>query len=264
MAQLINLDSFSAVGAGETANLVLPVNPRYEQIYLETNVADKIKRVRLTLNAEEIFSLTRQELAMLQSYAGIAQESGFITLPLNFDGALMLDSQIFTGLVTGPGDNPVLEVEIAEDAAAPRLKAFAETSARGPTRDVIRRFQRYTVPVAAEGEVDFNTMVRGPGIKVLRMFFKSDAIDALEIKRDGVVIYEATKKRNDFLLKRAGKTLPEGYFVFDPTRRDFPLRECLSTTAHNLNFKLKTKGVEGAKNIDVLVEQLASAGTKWS
>lgn len=253
MQRYIELDSFTAVGPGEVANLVLANGVRYDEIHLESNQSTEIEYVRLTLNAIEIFRLNRAELSMLDTYDGLTSTSGFIAIPLAMVQANMLDSQLLSGLVTGRDDNVVLEVKFSSAATAPRLKAFANVSAHNGVRNVVRRFVKYTIPVAASGEVDFTSIVKGP--RVLRMFFKSAHVDKLEIKQDMRTVYELTKARNDYLLKRSGKNLIADHFIFDSIKRDFPVIDAMPTTFQNLNFRL-TIGAGGAQNIEVLVEQL--------
>ncbi|MEX1057042.1 MAG: major capsid protein P2, partial [Natronospirillum sp.] len=65
----IKLESFSAVGAGQTANLVLAPGVTYDAVYIETNVPPaEIEQVKLELNANEIFALTGDELVMIDKY----------------------------------------------------------------------------------------------------------------------------------------------------------------------------------------------------
>lgn len=253
MQRYIELDSFTAVGPGEVANLVLANGVRYDEIHLESNQAANIEYVRLTLNAVEVFRLTRAELSLLDTYDGLNSTTGFISIPLAMVQAQMLDSQLISGLVTGPGDNVVMEVKFADAAVSPVLKAFANVSAHAGVRSLVRRFVKYTIPVAASGEVDFTSIVKGP--RILRMYFKSGNVDKLEIKQDQRTVYELTKARNDFLLKRSGKNLVADHFIFDSIKRDFPVIDAMPTNFQNLNFRL-TIGAGGAQNVEVLVEQL--------
>ncbi|MDP2505639.1 major capsid protein P2 [Oceanobacter sp. 3_MG-2023] len=253
MQRYIELDSFTAVGAGEVANLVLANGVRYDEIYLETSVPNKVEYVRLTLNAIELFRLSKAELDMLDAHDAVASETGFISIPLAMVQANMLDSQLMTGLVTGSGDNVVLEVKLASDATSPTLKAFANVAAHNGVRSLVRRFVKYTIPVAAAGEVDFTSLVKGP--RIMRMFFKSSYVDKLEIIQDMRSVFKLTKARNDMLLKRAGKGDLSGYFVLNAVKRDFPVVDAMATSFQNLNFRL-TVGDGGAQNIEVLVEQL--------
>lgn len=260
MQRYIELDSFTAVGAGEVANLVLANGVRYDEIHLECSDLDHIEYIRLTLNAVEIFRLGYEQIVMMDIYDGLHVLSGglepagkYISLPLALVQAELLDSQLISGLVTGLGDNVVLEVKLKDSAESPKLKAFANVSAHNGVRNVVRRFVKYTVPVAASGEVDFTSIVKGP--RILRMFFKSENIDKLEIKQDQRTVYELTSERNNYLLRRAGKELTSDYFIFDSIKRNFPVVDAMPTTFQNLNFRL-TIGEGGAQNVEVLVEQL--------
>lgn len=253
MQKYLDLDSFTAVGAGEIANLVLAPGVRYDEIHLETNKPEKVEWVRLKLNGREVFDLSKAELDMLSDHDKIKRTTGYIELPLALIGAVLLDSQLTTGLETGKGDNVVLEVKFASDAGTPTLKAFANTSAHAGRRDVVRTFKRYTIPVTANGEVDFTSLVKGG--RVMRMFFKSEHIAKLEIKQNDRVVYELTSERNDYLLERAGKALVNGYYVFNAIKRDYPMLDAMNTEYLNLNFKLTIEGQTNAQNVPVLVEQ---------
>lgn len=254
MQRYIKLDSFTAVAPGETANGVLQPGVRYDEIHLKSNQIDKIERVTLTLNAVELFSLTLDELKMLDAYNKVGHTSeGHISLPLALNEAVMIDSKVATGLVTGPGDNAVLEVKFASDAQSPTLKGFANVSGHNGIRERVRRFVRYTIPVTGAGEIDFTSLVKGPD--VMRMFFKSGLIEKLEIQQNQRTVFELEAADNKYLLERDGKAAPEGYFVFDSIKRDYPVIDSMPTTFTNLNFRL-TVAEGGAQNISVLVEQV--------
>jgi len=262
----IKLDSFSAVGNGETANLVLANNVQYDQIYLETSLApNELEFIRLSLNAETIFDLKGTELVMLDQYDDLYSSFGGpstyrYTLPLSFETALLRDARVVAGaLVLGPGDNCVLDVKIASTTTnSPTLKAFAETSGFPGVRDAVRKFERYTIPQASAGRVEFTSMVKGS--RLLRAHFASANLDEIEIKRDGRVIYELDKARNDFLLERAKRNPQSGYYHFDPVKTGFPIRDNMSTAASNLAFNLVTSA---AGNIEVLVERMDPKPANW-
>lgn len=263
MQHPIKLESFSAVGPGSTANLVLATGLTYDAIYIETNLAPaEILGVKLELNAEEIFNLTGAELVMLDQFdeveASFAGPTYRYNLPLQFESAVLADTQRTLSLALGPGDNCVLNVDIAT-GTTPVLSAFAETGADRGKRELVRKFERYTVPVAAAGTTEFFSMNKGS--RVIRMHFDSDDMEGLEIVRDRLKLYELDKARNDFLLQRAGKTPQTGYFHFDPTKRGFPIIDSFSTQAQNLVFKLS---MADGGNVPVLVERLYPMPYNWS
>lgn len=251
----IKLQSFSAVGAGQTANLVLAGGVTYDAIYIETNVPPaQITYVELKLNANEVFSLSGDELVMLDQfdevYSAFAGPTYRYALPLQIEYAVLADVQRQTGLVIGPGDNCVINVKIDGAAVTPVMSAFAETSAMRGARNVVRTFQRYTVPVAAAGITEFFNLNKGN--RLLRAHFKSADMSSLEIVRDRLKIYELDKARNDYLLERAGRTVQAGYFHFDPTKHGYPVIDSMSTVANDLVFRL---GMDAGGNVEVLVER---------
>lgn len=255
----IKLESFSAVGAGQTANLVLATGVTYDAVYLETNLTPaEMLKVRLELNAEEIFALSGDELKMLDLFdeveASFAGPTYRYALPLQYETAILADTQRTTSLVLGPGDNCVINVDIDAAAVSPTLSAFAETSAFRGTRQLVRKFERYTVPVAAAGITEFFSMNKGS--RVLRMHFNTADMDGLEVIRDRLKVYELDKARNDYLLTRAGKTPQAGYFHFDPTKQGFPIIDGFATSAQNLVFRLS---MTAGGNVPVLVERLDAA-----
>lgn len=264
MQHPIKLESFSAVGAGQSANLVLATGLTYDAVYIETNLAPAdILGVKLELNAVEIFNLTGAELVMLDQFDEV--ETSFAgpvyryNLPLQFESAILADTQRTLSLALGPGDNCVLNVDIAPGASSPVLAAFAETGPDRGRRELVRKFERYTVPVAAAGTTEFFSMNKGS--RVIRMHFSSADMTGLEIVRDRLKLYELDKARNDFLLQRAGKTPQTGYFHFDPTKRGFPIIDSFSTAAQNLVFKLS---MDAGGNVPVLVERLEPMPFNWS
>ncbi|GGX52299.1 major capsid protein P2 [Saccharospirillum salsuginis] len=258
MQNVIKLESFSAVGAGETANLVLSPGVTYDGIYLETNVPPaQINSVRLELNAEQIFDLSGTELKMLDDYEekgiAFAGPTYRYALPIQMEEAISAQSERFTSLVIGPGDNCVINVEIDGTATAPTLKAFAETSPFREVREVVRKFERYTVPVAAAGIAEFYSIQRGD--RVLRMHFKTGDMNGLEVVRNRLKVFEIDSGRNDYLLTREHRTPQTGYFHFDPIKGGYPRLDSFVTAADQLTFKLD---MAASGNVEILVERISA------
>ncbi|WP_299695560.1 major capsid protein P2, partial [uncultured Vibrio sp.] len=139
MTTSTKLNSFTGADYGEKATLTLPIGPTYEEIFLETNLAAaQLRRVTITLNADEIIVLDGELIKKLEAYKGLTQTDGFFTIPLADITAKTKNGVSYTGLVTEMGDNITLEVEIAstEQANAPKvqLQAWATVSARQPAR----------------------------------------------------------------------------------------------------------------------------------
>jgi hypothetical protein len=250
----IKLNSFSGVGAGQTASLVLSNGPFYQDIYLKTGVAiAHIESVKLKLNTVELFDLSGTQLRMLQDYYDIPVTAGFFTLPISASHSPELARRLSTGLATFSGDNLVLEVKISADATAPTLEAFADVRANPGYRPFVRRFLPFTIPAAGAGESQFTSFTKGP--RIMSAYFQKDDMTKLVIERDKNTLFELEKDANDFLLKREGRKPQTGYYHWDATRMDYPIDEAFVTASQDLAFKVT---VDSGGNIPVLFDCIDS------
>ncbi|MEZ9301508.1 major capsid protein P2, partial [Vibrio splendidus] len=149
MSTPTKLNSFTGTGYGEKATLTLPIGPTYEEIFLETNLsAAQLKRITITLNADEIIVLDGELIKALEAYKGLAQTENFFTIPLADISAKTKNGVRYTGLVTESGDNITLEVEVAatsqENAPSIQLQAWATVSARQAVRVLVPKIKKQT------------------------------------------------------------------------------------------------------------------------
>ena len=124
MISVMKLNSFTGIGWGEKATLTIPTGATYEEIFLETNLTPaQIKRVSITLNAEEIIVLDGELMKSLEAYKGMPAIDGFYHIPLSDITAKTKNGMRYTALVTETGDNITLEVKlmIIATQAAPML-----------------------------------------------------------------------------------------------------------------------------------------------
>jgi hypothetical protein len=250
----LKLNSFSGVGAGQTASLVLSNGPFYQDIYLKTNVSiANIESVKLKLNTVELFDLTGTQLRMMQAYYNIPVKAGFFTLPISASHSPELQRRLSTGLATFAGDNLVLEVKIAAGAIAPTIEAFADVRANPGFRPFVRRFLPFTIPAAGAGESQFTSFTKGP--RIMAAYFNKADMTKLVIERDKNTLFELESDANNFLLEREGRIPQAGYFHFDPTRMDYPIDEAFVTASQDLSFKV-TVGTGG--NIPVIFDCIDS------
>ena len=206
MSTPTKLNSFTGTGYGEKATLTIPIGPTYDEIFLETNLsAAQLRRVTISLNADEIIVLDGELIKKIEAYKGLAQTDGFFTIPLADISAKTKNGVRYTGLVTEAGDNITLEVEIADsaqdNAPAIKLQAWATVSARQPARVVIPQIKKQTMQ-ASSTENEFLDLVSGPLHLVRRMHFLSDQIHALQIYRDFVKVHDSSRALEDMRAKR--------------------------------------------------------------
>ncbi|CAH7217105.1 P2_N domain-containing protein [Vibrio chagasii] len=259
MSTPTKLNSFTGTGYGEKATLTIPIGPTYDEIFLETNLsAAQLRRVTISLNADEIIVLDGEMIKKIEAYKGLAQTDGFFTIPLADISAKTKNGVRYTGLVTEAGDNITLEVEIAgstqENVPAIKLQAWATVSARQPARVVIPQIKKQTMQ-ASSTENEFLDLVSGPLHLVRRMHFLSDQIHALQIYRDFVKVHDSSRALEDMRAKRNRRFWQSGCYHFDPIMRGFYIDE-LFPTAHGSELKFTVKTNEPVGSIPIIVESV--------
>ncbi|TXR52061.1 major capsid protein P2 [Reinekea thalattae] len=269
MRPIIELNSFSAVAAGQTANLVLDKNVKYDQIYLQVADVADIEWIKLRLNTSDILpSLTPSEISAINYRKGNVpknQSGSYIALPMQMLDAVLADSQRVTGLPVGDTDDCILQVKLKSDATAPTLSAFAEVSPFTGSRGVVRLFERYTVPASSAGLVNWTNLERGS--RVARMYFSGPTIEHVTIKRDMTEIWDLGKDQTRMIhgVYGADCTVDDaaGFsYVFDAMREGFPIKDSLVTSNGNIKVDIT---VAAAGTIDVLVERLTTQfATTWT
>lgn len=253
------LNSFTGTGYGEKATLTVPIGPTYDEIFLETNLsAAQLKRVTLTLNADEIIVLDGELIKKLEAYKGLTQTDGFFTIPLMDITAKTKNGMAYTGLVTERGDNITLEVEIADttqdNAPAIKLQAWATVSAGQAARVVVPQIKRQTMQASAT-ENEFLDLISGPLQLVRRMHFLSDQIHALQIHRDFVKVHDSTKALEEMRAKRNRRFWQSNCYHFDPIMRGYYIDE-LFQTVHNSELKFTVKTHKPVGSIPIIVESV--------
>ncbi|SHO59135.1 major capsid protein P2 [Vibrio quintilis] len=258
MNSVMKLNSFTGVGWGEKASLTIPTGPVYEEIFLETNLKpEQIHRVTITLNGDEIIVLDGQLMKALEAYKGMPA-SDFYHIPLADISAKTKNGMKYTALVTEPGDNIILDIDIASktdaDPATVYLKGHATVSPAQGVRVLVPQIKRQTMQATAT-ENEFLDLVSGPLLLVRRMHFLSEEVNALEIYRDYVKVYDTTRPVDTMRAKRNKRFWQSGMYHFDPIMRGYFIDELFKTAHLNeLKFTVKTNKPVGA--IPIVVESV--------
>ncbi|MEG3696776.1 major capsid protein P2, partial [Vibrio coralliirubri] len=80
----IKLNSMVGASWGQKGTLPIPNGPTYHELVLETNAsAADMQRIAITLNAEEIYVLTGEELVMLERYKRRDATAGHFVIPFS-------------------------------------------------------------------------------------------------------------------------------------------------------------------------------------
>jgi len=259
MNSVMKLNSFSGIAWGEKATMTISTGPTYEEIFLETNLTpEQIKRVSITLNAEEIIVLDGALMKALEAYKGMPSVDGFYHIPLADITAKTKNGMRYTSLVTEEGDNITLEVEIidkpAVDSPDVQLKGHATVSPAQPARIVVPMIQKQTMSAGAT-ENEFLDLVSGPLIHIRRLHFMSGEVSGLEIHKDYIKLYDSTRSVETMRAKRNKRFWQAGVFHFDPIMRGYYLDE-LFPTHHTSELKLTVKTASVVGTIPIIVESV--------
>jgi len=255
----IKLNSMVGAAWGQKGTLPIPNGPTYHELVLETNAdAQDMTRIAITLNAEEIYVLTGEELLMLERYKRRDPTSGHFIIPFSDVVARTKNGVRYTGLVTELGDNIHLDIQFRNkrsDADPLTIQVHAWVSNSQAMRVLVPLMKRETMPANAQGVNEFTNLIASPLISIRRMHFMHDGITKLEIERDFVKEFEANKFISEANAKRNERTPQAGYFHFDPIVRGFSIDELFPTQhSSNLKFSVTTEDVPGS--IPILVESV--------
>lgn len=268
------LPSFNAVGAGQVANLSLPVGgSTYRCIVLEFKhtastacaIADfgtHIENIKVKVDGEPIIDISGAELVMLNQYYGIPMVAGNFIIPFTRPEFMdVLEEQRFA-LGTKGVRNLTLEVKIASATTAPELSAYANLQWRNgglaerPLGQILRVRSTSFGNVSAAGTVEIgNLPVVGPetgrGLRALHI--GSDKIDGFEILLNDTKIREATVTLSDLMsdfeaLQTVSRTPQTGYTHVDFTGNRYT-GSVPTQGARELRMKLDFNATESAYTI---------------
>ncbi len=262
----IQLNSFDGLAWNQKATARLEGGPTYDEIILDfggtITSAAQVLNVIINLNGDEIVRLTGEELKMLEAYRGHAADADKFVITLEDIDNKSEEGQKITSLVTLPGDNITLTVQIGNYTTANTdplsLTAYARVSGAQQKRVFIPRKYSIVMNAASTGENDFTTLTRGPRIRALH--FKTPNMTGLRIRRDRIEVHEPIPVDvNELLLKRNGRTPQAGYYHFDPIQSKFGLRDLFATAAQeSLVFKLNMSAAGAVPIVVESVEALQS------
>ncbi|EGR2474324.1 TPA: hypothetical protein I7108_003083 [Vibrio cholerae O1] len=256
-ARIKKMTSMSGLTFDGVASLIIPTGLTYESFHIKTNLtAEQIKEVKITLNDEAIYTPTGKDLRMLQEYKGEPVLDGVFVVPFSDTSLREQGGIVNSALVTERGDSILLEISIGnatEGQTVPQIDIYAVVSDAQATRIFLPRLTYQSMQAGAIGDNDFDNLVSAPYRFIRRMFFKSDAVAELEIKRDYVEEFKAPKDVNDYEQRRNNRAPIDGVFTFDPIQRGFVAGYAFPTL-HANELKFRVKCTKGTPNIPILVE----------
>lgn len=232
------LPSFSAVGAGQTANISVPTGGYTYAFWLLKYVANgsdadeatfgaDITNIKIKLDGEVLIDLSGQDLLDLNNYYGYEMANGYF--PIMFVRPEFLDpiEEARFALGTLGLGQVTMEVKIDSGATAPELSMTANIlsgQSRGPGQLIrIRKTAYGNQAASGTREID-NLPVTGPetgrGLKALHI--GSGNIDSHEVLLNNQTIHEATAEElalttNIYSFKSGGRNPVSGKYHIDFT-----------------------------------------------
>jgi hypothetical protein len=183
-----------------------------------------ITGIVLKANGKIIYDTTGPRLDARNQYRGITAAAGFLTIDFSEIRAKTEVGQNIGCMDTTQGiSNLKLEVTIA-GATAPTLAAWAEVgapqmdSAQKVTAGLISKVHSTTLTIGASGQFSIPIPHLAPsegGSIFKRIAIFSSQLNALIIKKNGIVIEDSTKALNDFNQAEYRKVPQTGLYMLD-------------------------------------------------
>ncbi len=241
----IDFDAFngsSANGYNGKYNLQLPAGITYKEITIHgTDLNNnQLRRVTLSLNGDSLIDISGEILRMLQKFKNESIRDGKWVIPFTDFSMTTQEGQNLTSLVTLPGENVILEVE-TDAPTSEQVKNQKVASIRAEGVLGISQTQRLTVPRiyrdvmngGVAGENRFKNFVNqnrttNP-VRIRRAHLLDGSIENLEIKRNGVTLFDKTLEDQNYSLERFGKKPQAHIYHFDAVKTDFGVADPLRT-----------------------------------
>lgn len=253
---------FLGVVADGVASLELPPGMTYNRIYLKlggtTFAKSNISRVVLKMNGKIFYDISGTNLDLLNDYKGMGLGDDYLCIDFIEDKAKTVGGQYIGAIGTLEGVTSfVMEITIA-GATAPTLESWSEVSSPMPL-GLISSLISHTATYAAAGE--FPLVLphgREAGLLIQRVLFYHSNMTELEVKKNGVIIFESMPTAvNSQIQTCYGRTPQTGLYVYD-TIINNDIKQVLDTSnAQSLSYNVT---VSAADTITVLTEAIADLG----
>jgi hypothetical protein len=206
----------SGIGAGQTANVKLPIGMTYDLILIDAMVdvsgtstpvpagawGTYFDEIRLIANGTTIQQMDAADLVKMNAYHGQTFPAGIQGLFQIRPWLSLNENQDVTALGTGGISTLTLEIDIKSGVQVDSLVITAE---RSPQRNFgpHRRIQKHAHTQGLTGEAEIYDLQKGPYL-LQALHINTAGIEALKVRVNGRDILETTKRL------RAAKNAIEG------------------------------------------------------
>lgn len=193
MKALDQLPTIANVAAGNTVTINLPVGMVYEKVYLkyEGVTAAQLTDIEVKLNDRVVSEFPNGErLLSLEKHYNRAAKAGYLVFNFTRPELHELRQRRFFGLDTSASQGitvAAIEIDIASDASAPKLTAYAEKSnAVAGVPNFLTKTRRFFKNVDAAGTFDIDNIPKpeGASIAAIHLYMPdSDTSGAADVTR---------------------------------------------------------------------------------
>lgn len=200
--------SFNAVGAGQTANITVPVGgPVYERFYIKHThtagtladaaaLAANLERVQVKIDGDALIDLSGADLLTLNNFYGIPFTAGYLVIPFVRPEFMDVREELRFAIGTADVRQLSIEVKVKAGVAAPTLDLWYTVS-QGVKRNLGQRIKIMSTAFGAQAAAGLREIhdlpvvgpERGRGLKAIHI--GSGNIDECEIMRQGFPIHQA-------------------------------------------------------------------------
>lgn len=271
MKLLKKLPTIANVAKGNTVSINLPVGNTYEQIVLYkkgvTNA--QLKNIVLELNGRMISEWPDAErLVSMDKHYDRPQTDDAVVFYFNRPELQLLQERRFFGLDTNQSQGiqtAIIRLDIAADAAAPELEAYAMTSQSVPgAPNFLTKIRRFIVPVSAAGQFDIDNIPRpvGASIAAVHLYMPdTDDADALcqvtkaEMLVDSVNWHEPDAITAANFQKSFGRVPQVADAAVIDNMLEGDMRHALALTQNIQDFRLRCVAAS-AGQVEIMVEYI--------
>ena len=264
MKRTIVLTSFNAVGAGQTATLDLPRGRRYFKLLLkykdgtpnQAAIEADIPQIRLKINGKTQRAFSAAQLNAINALNGIAFQAGYMVIYLAEPWRRKLEGEEALAWGTADISNFQIEVDIAANANAPAIAAWAVVDNASAPIGAIVKWKVSTFTAAGAQVLNINSIPKTDAISRMHIFSALPTnvqvlVESLEILNENAAVMTQN-------LKDRGMTVQANTFpvVFDNDQQLSSALPFVKADGTGVNDFLVNVTTSGAGNLPILIESL--------
>jgi hypothetical protein len=259
----VELNNFVGVGPGQRASLSITPGATFQMIEFVSNITDatKITKIEIELNGSTIVNCTGSDLkTVLEAYTKRNRAAGRYVVNFYNPEAATLNSMRLGELVTLPSDTLTAYVTFDASVVSPTLRARALVTPNQSVRYFIPKIYSINIDPSVVGENNLAWPTRRGDHFIRRLHFLSATVTKLQVFRDDLKVFHATKADNAEDLAEGGDNAPlASAFHFDPAHIGFQWEGAFPTIASkSLDFKYDVSATGGIKVLCETIDQVTS------